>query len=179
MEIWKKIKNFSRYEASNLGRLRSLNYKNSKRTQVLKPAKSNDGYLKTVLQADNGKSYSWTVQKWVTLAFYGEREVGQEIDHINSNKEDNNIINLEYVSRSENIKRAYKNKLIIPKRGSLNGMAKITEDIVNEIRNYAILCKSLGIRYYGRNEVAKAYNISSSYVKEIVNGRNTRRSCWT
>jgi len=45
-EIWKPIPNFSRYEASNKGRLRSNNYKNSGKTKVLKPALAK-GYLKT------------------------------------------------------------------------------------------------------------------------------------
>ncbi len=70
MENWKAIPNFSTYEASDLGRLRSLNYKRSKTIRVLKPAKSKDGYMKTMLLDDNGKYSSWTVHKFVALAFF-------------------------------------------------------------------------------------------------------------
>ena len=60
MEIiqWKTIKGFSNYEASNTGLIRSLDYKRSGKVQILKPAKSKDGYLKTMLKSDDSKYHS-------------------------------------------------------------------------------------------------------------------------
>jgi len=171
METWKAIPNFSRYEASTEGRLRSLNYKNSGKKKVLKPADGGDGYLKTMLLNDQGKYKSWGVHKWVAFAFLGEREEGMEINHIDGVKTNNAPSNLEYCSKSENLKHAYRENLIIAKRGSLNGKAKLTEKDVAEIRDHA---KKNAPRY-GRKELAIKYGVSDAQIKDIV---NRRRNIW-
>jgi hypothetical protein len=171
METWKTIPGFSRYEASTLGRLRSNNYKRTGKTKVLKPALCLDGYMKTMLQDDNKKYRSWTVHKFVTLAFYGEKGEGIEVNHKNGNKTDNRIENLEYCTRSHNMKHACRTGLMKPKRGSKNGHSKLTEKQVIEIRKHA---KEKG-RRYGRDKLAEKYGVSSAHIKDIV---NRRRNSW-
>jgi hypothetical protein len=171
MEIWKKIPHFSRYEASSYGRIRSLNYKNSGTTKVLKPSDGGDGYLKTMLQDDNGKYKSWRIHKWIASAFLGEKDKGQEINHIDCDKKNNKPENLEYCSRSENVKHAFDNGLMIAKRGSLNGMAKLTEQDVREIRQHA----KDNAPNYGRKALAKKYNVSEAQIKDII---TRRRNIW-
>jgi len=171
MEKWKQIPNFSRYEASTKGRLRSTNYKNSGKTKVLKPADGGDGYLKTMLQNDEGQYKSWGVHKWIALTFLGEKPDGLEINHKDGVKVNNAPDNLEYCTRSENLKHAFKNSLIDPKRGSKNGMAKLTEQDVKEIREHA---EQSG-RYYGRKALADRYGVSEAQIKDIV---NRRRNIW-
>ena len=171
MEIWKSIPNFSRYEASTLGRLRSLNYKNSGKTKVLRPADGGDGYLKTMLQNDSGKYRSWGVHKFVAFTFLGDRPEGMEINHIDGVKTNNAPSNLEYCSKSENLKHAYRKNLLIAKKGSLNGKAKLTEKEVAEIRAHA---KKHAPRY-GRKELAIKYGVSDGQIKDIV---TRRRNIW-
>lgn len=166
-EIWKAIPKFSRYEASNLGRIRSTNYKNSGKVKILKPALAKDGYLKTMLLNDCGKYCSWTVHRFITLTFLGEKPQKLEINHKDGNKLNNAIDNLEYVTKSENLLHAYKHNLITPKRGSLNGNSKLTEEQVREIRQIA----QSGGRYYGRKQLAGKYGVSECCIKEIVNHR--------
>lgn len=177
IEIWKPIPNFSRYEASNLGRLRSLNYKRSGKVKVLKPAKSNDGYLKTMLLNDSGKYSSWTVHKFVMLAFKGERSKGLEVNHINGVKTDNRLENLEYCTRSENIKHAFRTGLdnVERVRGENNPTAKLTKEQVKEIRAYVLNARANGIRFYGRKQLAMRYGISEGHVKDLV---SQRRGAW-
>lgn len=170
---WKKIQGFSRYEASNTGLLRSTNYKNSGKTKVLKPAPDKKGYLKTMLQNDQGGYNSKHVHWFVTLAFYGPREEGLTVDHIDGNKQNNYINNLEYVTRSENCKRAVKTGLWEIKHGSKNGNSKITEEQVKEIREYYSQFKK-GERY-GRKALADKYGISESHLKDIL---SRRRNVW-
>jgi len=169
-EAWKSIPFFSRYEASNLGRIRSLNYKNSGNTKILKPALS-DGYLKTVLLNDIGEYKSWTVHKWICLAFLGDRR-GKEVNHKNGIKIDNNIRNLEYVTRSENVKHAYRTGLELPLRGEDNPFAKLTNENVKDIREIA---KSRG-RHYNRKELAKWFGVSEGHIKDII---TRRRKAWS
>jgi hypothetical protein len=174
MEIiqWKTIKGFSNYEASNTGLIRSLDYKRSGKVQILKPAKSKDGYLKTMLKSDDSKYHSKPIHYFITLAFFGEREKGLEVNHIDGNKDNNNIKNLEYCTHSKNCLHAIKNKLWEIKSGSKNGNSKITEQDVIDIRNYVANC---GKRYYGRKALAEKYNISEAHLKDIV---NKRRNIW-
>lgn len=174
METWKPIPGFSRYEASNTGKLRSLNYKNSGKIKELKPARSKDGYLQTMLQDDIGKYHSYKVHKFVTFAFYGVRPEGLEVNHQDGIKINTNIDNLEYCTRSQNMIHAFKNGLEEPLRGSANGMAKLTEQNVIEIRKHVKESKS---RFYGRDALAKKYGVSSSHIKDIISGRRGIWSC--
>lgn len=161
------IPNFSRYCADSEGDLFSRNYKRTGRFKILKPAKSIDGYLKTMLLGDDGKYHTTTVHKLVACAFIGEKTKGFEVNHKDGNKTNNKPDNLEYVSRSENIKHAYDNGLITPKAGILNGNSKLNDYAVKTIREHA---KNSG-RYYGRKELAQRFGISEAHVKDIVNSK--------
>ena len=177
MEIWKDIPGFSRYQASNNGNLRSVNYKNSGKTKNLKPCKSKDGYLKTVLLNDEGKYKNIQVHRMIMLSFFGHSEL--EVNHINGITDDNSLLNLEYVTHSENLLHAYKIGLQLPSNGSKNGNSKLTEKQVLEIRKYVNEIKSSGKRYWNRKEIAAKYGVSEYYIKEIVMNRTTRKNVWS
>jgi hypothetical protein len=168
----KKVKNFSRYSCDESGNIYSDNYKNSGKQRILKPGISNDGYLKTMVQDDNGKYHTIAIHRFVALAFLGEKKQGQEVNHKNGIKTDNSISNLEYCTRAENCKHSFDIGLQKPKRGVLNGMAKITDDDVRAIREHA---QNFNGRYYGRKELAIKYGISEAHIKDIV---NKRRNVW-
>lgn len=52
-----------------------------------------------------------TVHSLVALAFLGPRPEGYDIDHRNTDKRDNRLSNLEYVTKSENKKREHANRV--------------------------------------------------------------------
>lgn len=54
-EVWKNIPNFNRYQASSMGNIRSLNYKNTGKIKNIKPALTKDGYLQSMFLSDCGK----------------------------------------------------------------------------------------------------------------------------
>jgi len=172
VEEWKSIPGFSRYEASNLGRIRSLNYKRTGKVVVLKPALSEDGYLATMLLSDNGRYCSWKVHRFVTLTFFGEREPGMQVNHKDGVKTNNSIDNLEYCTSSQNVRHAYENWLEKPLKGQDNPFAKLRNEDVLFIRRVA----NEGGRYYGRKGLAERFGISECHVKEIV---NKRRGAWS
>jgi len=173
MEEWKVIYGFSKYEASNYGRLRSLNYKKTGKVKVLKPAITPDGYLKTMIMDDDGKYRSWTVHRFVCLAFLGPKpDKKYQCNHIDGVKTNNLINNLEYCTASENVKHAYDIGLGVPMVGSTNGQSKLKERDVIEIRNYVSNFKG---RFYGRKALAEKYGICESHVKDLV---ARRRGIW-
>jgi hypothetical protein len=171
--IMKTIPNFSRYLASEDGYIYSTNYKNSGKIKILKPALSDDGYLKTVLKQDCGKYKTVAVHREVAAAYLGEKPKAMEVNHINGIKTDNRPSNLEYCTRSENCKHSFDIGLQKPKKGELNGMAKLTNEQVMEIRNFVA---SVNKRYYGRKQLAEKYGISEAHLKDVV---NKRRGVWT
>lgn len=73
-------------------------------SKFIKPNMSR-GYLKCSLRV-NGKTYVRYIHRLVAESFLDVIE-GYEVNHIDGNKLNNDLSNLEWVSRSENIKHAY------------------------------------------------------------------------
>ena len=101
-EIWKPIKDFEGYyEVSNIGRVRSLNYKRTGKGKILKNIEDYKGYLEVGL-TKNGKRKQFKVHRLVAEAFIPNPENKPCIDHINTIKSDNRVENLRWVTYKEN-----------------------------------------------------------------------------
>lgn len=168
----KTIPNYSLYMATEEGDLYSTNYKKTQKLVKLKPAKSHDGYLKTMLKGDDGKYHTITVHSMIALTFIGKRPLGYQINHINGIKTDNSVKNLEYCTHSYNCKHSFDIGLQLPKRGVLNGNSKLIDEDILFIRKVA----ANGGRYYGRKKLAEHFGISEAHIKDIV---NQRRGIWS
>ena len=173
--IWKPILRFNgEYEVSNTGLVRStdkvIEKSNGKKytrvSKVLKPAKDKSGYLRVAVSF-KGELKTQKVHRLVACCFVSGVMCATEVNHKDGDKLNNNSSNLEWVNRSENMKHAYANNLLAPKKGSLNGNSKLTDEQVKEIRTIA----ESGGRYYGRKELANRFGISECRVKEIVTKR--------
>jgi len=104
-EEWKDIPDIENYQCSNLGRIKSLDryapkgdtirfYKGVIRKQNVDKKK----YLNTML---NYKRYR--VHNLVALTFFGTRPEGYQCDHIDANRQNNQVSNLRYVTCKENV----------------------------------------------------------------------------
>ena len=89
------------------------------------------GYLKVTLYP-SAKTY--TAHRLVMTNFYPPNLWMEHIDHINCNKKDNRLSNLEWVTAKENIRRARKNGVWPSVVGLSNPMAKLNIDEVWNIR---------------------------------------------
>lgn len=100
MEIWKKIKDYPDYEVSNLGNVKSLKFG---KERILKPSFGNRGYLIVGL-TNKKKRYTKTVHQLVAIGFLNHNPCGMKlvVDHIDFNKQNNNINNLRIVNSREN-----------------------------------------------------------------------------
>lgn len=95
-ENWKDIPNYEGlYQASDLGNIKRNN-------KLLKPSINHYGYYYVVL-CKEGKSKTFRIHRLVLLAFKGNSDL--IVDHINGNKLDNKLSNIEYVTPRENSKR--------------------------------------------------------------------------
>ena len=101
MEIWKNIKDYPNYMVSNLGRIKSLNYKRTGKEQILKQIKNSNGYLRVAL-SKNGNIKKYQIHRLVAEAFLPNPENKPCIDHINCNRSDNRVENLRWVTQKEN-----------------------------------------------------------------------------
>ena len=135
-EIWKDITGYEGlYQVSNLGKVKSLNksiIRNNGRRQTfkektLKKGLSSNGYYSVSL-TKNGKGKTFNIHKLVATAFIENKNNDKCINHIDGNKRNNNVTNLEWCSYGHNEKEAYKLRLKKPsnegKKGALNPSSK-------------------------------------------------------
>ena len=108
MEVWKQIKNYEDYFISNLGKVKSCK---NKKERILKLREdSNKRYLYAHL-CKNGKHKMFSVHRLVLKTFNNvENSENLEVNHKDYNVKNNNINNLEWVTRKENIKHAFLKK---------------------------------------------------------------------
>jgi len=103
MEVWKNVPNYERYQISNLGNVKSLNYKGTGNEKVLKKVKTKRGYY-TVMFSKDGKVKLFNIHKLVAIVFLNHIPNGQKkvVNHKNFNRLDNHVDNLEIITNREN-----------------------------------------------------------------------------
>lgn len=116
MEIWKDIPGFeNRYQISTAGKIKSIprfvnNHTGKLKTKekILKQRKNEKGYLCVDLINNDGKRVFCGVHRFVALAFIPNPDNKPQVNHIDGDKTNNCISNLEWCTNSENQKHAYK-----------------------------------------------------------------------
>ena len=106
---WKPVKDFDGiYEVSNDGQVRSLDRIDCAgrrlKGKVIRQSMAGKGYPHIPLNKD-GKQFGRYVHRMVAEAFMGSQD-GMEVNHINGDKTDNRVENLEWVSHADNIAHA-------------------------------------------------------------------------
>lgn len=99
-EIWKTVVingvEYPRYMVSSLGRVKSLNYRNTGVEKIMTPTKNQDGYLDVNIKGLR------KVHRLVAEAFIPNPDGFQEVDHINCNRSDNRLVNIRFTTHKEN-----------------------------------------------------------------------------
>ena len=130
-ETWKSLNfiGYPYYEISNLGNVKSLNYKRSGKEGILKPNKNKQGYLQVDL-CKGRKVKRFRVHKLVCLTFLENPYNLPQINHRNEIKTDNRVKNLEWVSSKENCNYGTRNERI----GKARKGKKHSEETKRKIR---------------------------------------------
>ncbi len=127
MEIWKPIKEYEdKYEVSDMGNIRNS------LTKINRKLSLKNGYHYVSIY---NKSYR--VNRLVAMTFIQNNDpLKTQVNHIDGNKTNNNVLNLEYTTPSNNVIHAIENNLlVIPKRGVYqydleNNLIKIYKSII-------------------------------------------------
>lgn len=171
MEIWNKIPGYENYEASNYGRIRSLDrfefysrlgktVKRYRPGRIIKLRKNPKGYL----FFDTGlRKKKIRVHRAVAMAFLGLSENPEmQINHKNGIVSDNNLENLEIVSCRENLLHARNTGLLT--RNQKNTF--LSKEEVETIRFFG------GSGYGVKVILAKVFNRSRATIADVVYGRS-------
>lgn len=131
---------------------------NQKTGNLLKPHKNKFGYLQITLNV-NPKLHV-KIHRIVAEVYLGFSNL--EVNHIDGNKLNNHYTNLEWCTRSENVKHAYDNNLIIREKGEDSAKSKLTETEVLSIR------AEYGISNITYVKLASKYNVSIATIKKVI-----------
>lgn len=175
-EKWKPIKGYENiYEVSNYGRVKRLSgivLRNTSNKQkkikwkgrIMKPFVSNTGYFRLELKNHGAKKFS--IHRLVAEAFILNPLKKREVNHINFNRKDNRVENLEWTTSSENNYHACRNNRRPSRKGEKHPLAKLTDKDVNIIIK---LCKKNNLK---RTDIAKMFNVTTSVITGIKSGRS-------
>ena len=110
MEQWKAVVGFEElYEVSDQGRVKSLNYNHTGKERILKPWKSNNGYLLVNLYKD-GRKKMLLLHRLVAGAFIQNPNNLDTVNHKDEVKTNNTVGNLEWMSIKDNNNYGTRNK---------------------------------------------------------------------
>lgn len=162
-EIWKDIKGYEgKYQVSNTGKVKSLNYHREKREKLLKQILSK--YFRVPLHKNSKKEFL-SIHRLIALAFIPNPENKPCINHLNGIKTDNRIENLEWCTYSENCNHAIKNELYNTPKGEQHCFSKLKEKDV-------LLIRELKKEGYTDIILAKQFNVTRGAIYSIVTYKN-------
>lgn len=164
-EIWKQIPIAKNYEASSLGRIRSLkdNFGNFRKQplvlKLLNPPSMR--YSRINLHID-GRQHSCAVHRIILWTFKGPSPKGYHGAHLNGDAKDNRIANLVWTTPREN--NEHKKKHGTWQCGERHGNCKYQESVIRE-------AKSLLKQGINRREVMRRLDLPLHLVKDLKGGR--------
>ena len=160
METWKNIKGYEGlYQVSSMGRVKSLERKDCLgrivKERFLKPCIDRYGYLFVNLCA-GGKKRTFFVHRLVCQAFHENPDNKPQVNHLNEDKTDNRVCNLEWATAKENLNHGTHNERMVKTLSKPICQYTLDEKIV---KTWASL-----------TEVQRQTGFSQGNISEVANG---------
>lgn len=170
-EIWKDIPGYEGlYQVSNMGKIKSMNYRHTGVPGILTPGNTGDGYKFIYIRNSDKKYKCYLVHRLVWETFVGPIPEGMQINHKDENKSNNSLENLEIVTPKQNANYGTRNI-----RAGLHKMKPIAQiDIVSGeiLKEYPSITSA--IKEYGwsvfkvvSGRTKKAYGFNWKYLSDL------------
>ncbi len=145
--------------------LENGNIYSEKTNKILSKHLDKDGYEKVRLISEDGR-HTYSVHRLILENFYPiDNMENLQVNHIDGNKQNNNLSNLEWVTSKENTIHAHKIGLKNQK-GEKNNASKLTEQDVKEIIELLLSKK------YTQKEIGEKYGVCADAIGAIKNKHN-------
>lgn len=178
-EIWVYIEGYNNfYQVSNLGRVRSVDrivtHKRGPRRrkgQIIAPVMHNKGYPMAGLTF-KGKKKNIKIHRLVAQSFIPNPRNKPQVNHIDGNKLNNIVTNLEWVDNKENMAHATSLGLKRKNRGLESKNMKLCLEDIIKIRE--LYQSTLGLPYKERwsyKKLALRYRVDATTIMNIVRKR--------
>lgn len=157
VEIWKDVMGYEGlYRISSKGRIFSITKQIIKSLQINKK----DGYTRVTL-SKNSKHRSYPVHRLVAQAFLENPENKPTVNHIDGNKNNNFLENLEWATHREQVLHAIETGLLVPKRGENHHNSKLNNNSVKEIKDLLENTNKTQV------EISNQFGVSKSQITNI------------
>ncbi len=179
IEVWKDIEGYPNYQVSTFGNVKSkerytnVGIKNQKqclrKEKILKQQKDSKGYMQVILYNENGYKH-FKVHTLVAKTFIPNFFNKPTVDHIDRNKENNDVDNLRWASYTEQQNNKDKTKIIenmkiLGKKPHKNRAEKVKQyDLENNFIK----------EWSSSREASKTLNISETAISNCVNGTSKK-----
>jgi hypothetical protein len=155
-EVWKDISGYEGlYMISNLGRVKSMHKHTNRKSEFMTPGVHSHGYIEVHLSKNRVRT-KYFIHRLVATHFIDAIDGKTEVNHIDNDKTNNCVTNLEWCTRRENINHAIK-------YGDFNSsMTQEDSDMIRHLHG----CFSM-------YELAAIYDVAVSRISDIINNK-----CW-
>lgn len=158
-ELWVPLKEYKGIKVSSLGRIKKAANKRRKERILTVFPKDRDGYYRCSVQKLDGTWTSQLVHRLVAKAFIPNAQNKEAVNHIDGNRTNNRVENLEWVTPKENVIHSFRfGKRKVCKEVPKNTL--LTDFQISQIDNLR--------KIYTVNQLSKLFNITYQSLKNII-----------
>jgi hypothetical protein len=166
-EIWLPIIGYENcYKISNQGQVKSLSRSIRRTTpeKILKLQFNTKGYQMVTLYNETGRKQH-AIQRLVAKAFIPNPENKPQVNHIDGDKTNNSVDNLEWSTSKENLDHAVKLGLKASAKGESNSMSKLTAETIK-------LAKTMLLQGHTLTYIGQTLNVHRSTIGKVTQGKS-------
>ena len=161
-ELWRDVVGYEgQYQVSSFGNVRNLNWRAIGRIRNLTPCPDRDGYLSVCLSDERGGQKSFRVHRLVAEAFLDTFRPELQVNHIDENKKNNSICNLECVTPYENNNHGTRNARVSKNKRNTNAI---------KIRQLSLDGKEIKVWESG-HEIKRQLGFDNTHISRVCKGQ--------